>query len=304
MAVRLLYCGSGWLSFTDILAARMPRDWQLAIWDRSTPLERVLAAGEVEVLLPSNAPIAGSLLSSSRGLRLIQQPAAGTDAIDLEAARACGIPVCNAPGANDGSVAEAALLLMLGLSRRLPEVGPAFAAGTIGGPTGRELAGRRLGVVGVGPTGRAVARLGEALGMTVTAVGSRRTGAEWRALLSDSDVVSLHCPLTDATRGLIDDRALSLMKPGALLINCARGPVIDRAALERALAGGRLGGVGLDVFWHEPWDPADPLFAHPRVMVLPHVAGSTEEAFGRIADLTIENTQRAARGAPLLHRVA
>ena len=282
----------------------MPADWQLTLWDRATPLDRLLATGDVDVLFPSNAPISASVLAGSRGLRLIQQPAAGTDAIDLEAARTRGVPVCNAPGANHVSVAELALLLMLGLARRLPEAGPAFAAGTIGAPTGRELAGRRLGVVGVGLTGRAVARLGEALGMKVAAVGSQRSDAEWRALLSDSDVVSLHCPLTDATRGLIDDRALALMKPGALLINCARGPVVDRAALERALADGRLGGVGLDVLWDEPWDPADPLFAHPRVMVLPHVAGSTEEAFGRIADIAIDNIHRATRGAPLLHRVA
>jgi phosphoglycerate dehydrogenase-like enzyme len=115
--------------------------------------------------------------------------------------------------------------------------------------------------------------------------------------------VSLHGPLTDETRGLVDGAALAAMKPGAFLLNLARGAIIDRAALDAALARGHLGGVGLDVFWEEPWDPADPLFADPRVVVLPHVAGSTEESFGRIADIVVENVARIGRGEPLLHRL-
>jgi D-3-phosphoglycerate dehydrogenase len=302
LVVRALYTGSGWKPMVEFLTRRLPDSYRIAIWDRRTPLEEAVA--EVDVLLPSNGPISAGVIAAARALRLIQQPAAGVENIDLAAARARGIPVANAPGANQRAVAEAALLLMLGLARRLPEARRGFAAGVIGEPIGRQLGGRRLGVIGTGRTGSALAALARAIGMEVSTIGRRRSESEWAGLLGGADVVSLHCPLTDATAGLIDDRAFALMKPGAFLINCSRGPVIDRAALERALAGDRLGGVGLDVFWREPWDPADPLFAHPRVLVLPHVAGSTEESFDAIATICADNILRVARGEPPLHRVA
>lgn len=300
--VRALFTGSGWRPFVDFLTRHLPDSYRVSVWDRVRPLEEAVA--EVDFLLPSNAPFSAEVIAAARAVRLIQQPAAGVENIDLAAARARGVPVANAPGANQRAVAESALLLMLGLARRLPEANARFAAAVIGEPIGRELGGRRLGVVGTGRTGGALADLARGIGMEVTAVGSRRSDTEWADFLAGADVVSLHCPLTDATRGLIDDRAFARMKPGAILINCSRGPVIDRGALERALAGDRLGGVGLDVFWREPWDPADPLFAHPRVMVLPHVAGSTEEAFDRIARVCADNILRVSRGEEPLHRVA
>lgn len=300
--MRALFTGSGWKPFIDFLTRHLPDSYRVSVWDRARPLEEAVA--EVEFLLPSNAPFSAAVIAAARAVRLIQQPAAGVENIDLAAARARGIPVANAPGANQRAVAESALLLMLGLARRLPEAQRRFAAAIIGEPVGRELGGRRLGVVGTGRTGSALAALARGIGMEVSSVGSRRGESEWAAFLGAADVVSLHCPLTDATRGLIDDRAFALMKPGAILVNCSRGPVVDRGALERALAGDRLGGVGLDVFWREPWDPADPLFAHPRVMVLPHVAGSTEEAFDAIARVCADNILRVARGDQPLHRVA
>jgi phosphoglycerate dehydrogenase-like enzyme len=302
LVVRVLFCGSGWRTFVDILARAMPPGTEVDLWDVKDPLERVVPG--YHVLLPSNGPITAEVIAAAGDLRLIQQPAAGTDNIDLAAARARGVPVCNAPGASGESVAEMALFLMLALLRRLPESRRAFADRLIGQPIGRQLRGRHLGIVGVGLIGSALARLAEGVGMIVTAVGSRRSDDEWEKLLREADVVSLHCPLTAATRGLMDGRAFSLMKPGALLINCARGPVIDRAALERALDGGRLGGAGLDVFWDEPWDPAEPLYARPNVVVMPHVGSSTEEAMFRIAAIVAANMDRISRGAPLLHRVA
>ena len=297
-----MFCGSGWRSFVDVLAARLPAGAEMSMWDRATPLEQAVAG--VHVLLPSNAPIDASVVAAAKELRLIQQPAAGTDNIDLEAARARGVPVCSAPGASAHAVAEMALFLMLALSRRLPGAAAAFAAARIGEPIGRELRGRRLGIVGLGRSGTELARLAEALGMTVAAVTSRRTEAEWAELLHTADIVSLHCPLGPATRHLIDDRALDQMKPGALLVNCARGPIIDRAALERALDRGHLGGAGLDVFWDEPWDPADPLYRRPDVVATPHIGGSTEECLGRVAAIVATNIARITTGEELLHRVA
>jgi len=294
--VKLLFCGSGWLPIVDRIAARLPTGMSIAMWDRRLPL--VDAVAGYDVLLPSNAPITADVIAAAARLRLIQQPAAGTDRIDRAAASARGVPVCNAPGTNQVAVAELALLLLLSLARRMPLAARAFAAREVGTPLGFELAGKTLGIVGMGRTGSALADRARALGMTV--LGLARDGDRAR-FWAACDAISLHCPLDASTRGMIDDAALAAMKPGALLVNVSRGGVIDRAALVRALP--RLGGVGLDVHWDEPPDPADPLYGDPKVIALPHVAGSTEEAFARIVDVVIDNLGRVTRGEPLLHRV-
>jgi len=297
--MRLMFCGSGWLPVVDHIASRLPAGSTIERWDRATPLAAVVA--DIDVILPSNAPITADTITAARALRLIQQPAAGTEGIDRAAAAARGIPVCNAPGTNHIAVAEHALFLILALARRLPAAQRAFTAREVGTPLGIELAGRTLGIVGMGRSGTALADRARALGMTVIALGRTATAADRHAFFAASDAVSLHCPLDDSTRGLVGADALAAMRPGALLVNCSRGGVIDRAALVRHLD--KLGGVALDVHWEEPPDPADPLYAHPRVLGLPHLAGSTEEAFARIVDVIIENLGRLARGEPLIHRV-
>lgn len=302
--MRLLFCGSGWLPIVDEIQARLPDGDRVLVWDRARPLAETVARDAPEVLLPSNGRVDAGVIAAAPGLRLIQQPAAGTDGIDLAAAAARGVPVCNAPGANHVAVAEATLLLLLLLARRWPVARAAFAEARIGAPLGAELHGQRLAVIGTGRTGSAVAERARALGMIVTGVTSRTTRAELLDLLAASDAVSLHCPLTPATRGLLDAAAFAALPAHALVVNVARGPVIDRAALDAALARGHLGGVGLDVYWHEPWDPADPLFSHPKVVTLPHVAGSTTAAFARIADVVAENVARVKRGEPLVNRIA
>ena len=301
-AMELVFCGSGWPSIVDEIRRRLPDGARVRGRDRSRSLEEDLAGADV--VLPSNQRLDAAAIAAPRRLVLIQQPAAGYEGIDLAAARARGVPVCNAPGVNATAVAEAALLLMLGLARRLGAARRAFAERRIGEPMGFELRGRRLGLVGEGRTGGALRRVAEGVGMQVASVRSTSTAGELRALVAAADVISIHCPLTPRTRGLFDGALLGAMQPGALLVNCARGAIIDRAALEAALAGGRLGGVGLDVFWEEPWDPADPLYARPDVLTLPHVGGSTEEAFGAIAEVVAENVRRVLRGEAPLHRVA
>ncbi len=300
--MRLLYCGSGWLPIVEQIRARLPEAAPGATidrWDRAAPLPSVV--GEVDVLLPSNAPVTAEAIARAPRLRLIQQPAAGIDGIDRAAAAARGIPICNAPAANDVAVAEHALFLLLALARRAPLAQRAFLAREIGVPAGFELAGKTLGIIGMGRTGSALAQRALALGMDVIAL---HRGAEDRAaFFAACHAVSIHCPLTPATRGLLDAAAFAALRPGAIVVNCARGGVIDRAALAAALASGRLGGVALDVHWDEPADPADPLYADPRVLAMPHVAGSTQEAFGRIADVVADNVGRLARGEPLRCRV-
>ncbi len=300
--MRIVFCGTGWLSIVDRIRARLPEGVTIHLRDHDRPVAD--AVRDAHVIIPSNAHVGGAEMDAARDLRLIQQPAAGYDVVDIAAAKARGIPVCNAPGKNAQAVAEAALLLMLALARRLPGALRSFEARRIGDPVGFELAGRTLGVVGMGRSGSRLAAVAEGLGMHVLSVRSESGSAALGALLERADVVSLHLPLTDATRGLIGREALRRMKPGAFLVNCARGPIVDRQALIEALDGGRLGGVGLDVHWEEPPDPSDPLYGRPDVVALPHIAGSTEEAFEGLVGVIVENVERLARGEDLIHRVA
>lgn len=300
--MRLLFCGSGWLPIVDHIAARLPANASIAVWDRGTPLTS--SVEDVDVILPSNGRITDEVIAAARRLRLIQQPAAGTEGIDVVAARARGIPVCNAPGTNHVAVAEHALFLLLALARRAPAAIRAFAARELGIPLGIELSGRTLGIIGMGRSGSALAERARALGMTVIALGRGASATDRIAFFGACDAVSIHCPLDDVTRGLVGAEAFAALRPGAFVVNVSRGGVIDREALVAALASGRLGGVALDVHWIEPPDPADPLYTDPRVFALPHVAGSTEEAFARITEVVVGNIERLARGEPLLHRVA
>lgn len=295
--MKVLYGGSGWLPIVDHIAARLPKASSIRAWDRTRPL--VEEVGDVDVLLPSNAPITAAVIAAAPRLRLIQQPAAGTEGIDRDAALARAIPICNAPGTNHVAVAELSLYLLLALARRIPRAPAAFAERRIGVPLGIELSGKTLGIVGMGNSGTALADRARALGMTIRAL---RRGDDKLPFFAACDAVSIHCPLTPETRHLVDAAALAVMKPGAILVNCSRGDVIDRDALIAALD--HLGGVGLDVLWDEPGDPADPLYSDPRVIALPHIAGSTEEAFARIVDVVIANLERLARNEALLHRVA
>ena len=271
--MRLLFCGSGWLPIVDMIAARLPPDATIGIWDRRGPLADAVA--ETDVLLPSNAVITPEVIARAGRLRLIQQPASGTEHIDRAAAAARGIPICNAPGTNHVAVAETALYLLLALAHRAPLAARAFADRQVGLPLGIELTGKTLGVIGMGRTGTALAERARGLGMTVIELGRGATPGDRTAFFAACDAISIHCPLTPQTRGMIDGAAFAAMRPGAFLVNAARGGIIDRAALVAALATGRLGGVGLDVHWEEPPEPADPLYADPRVVALPHLGGST-----------------------------
>jgi phosphoglycerate dehydrogenase-like enzyme len=292
--IQLVFCGSGWLSIVDAIRERLPSDATIRIWDRSRPLPVELA--DAHVILPSNATVDAAAIAAARDLRLIQQPAVGTEKIDLAAARTRGVPVCNVPAANSAAVAEAALFLILALARRLPRARRAFAQARVGEPLGFELDGGRSAV--------RLADAARALGMHVSSVRSTSTRDDFFDLLSRADVVSVHCPLTDRTRHLFDAQAFARLKRGAILVNCARGGIVDRHALEGALDRGDLAGVGLDTFWQEPWDPSDPLFARDDVVTMPHIGGATVEAFARVADAVVDNVRRISSGEPLLHRVA
>ena len=233
--------------------------------------------------------------------------------IDLEAAQARGVPVCNLPGTNSRAVAELTLALMLAALRRLPRFDAALRHGAWSDPALQdgigELGGRTVGLVGYGAIPRLLAPVLSALDCRLLYTARRPVAdalGEWRtldALLTECDIVSLHLPLTEATTALIDAKALARMKPGAVLINTARGGLVDQASLVDALRSGRLAAAGLDVFAQEPPDPADALFSMPNVVVTPHIAWLTTGTFDRSFALAAENCRRLAAGEALLHRV-
>lgn len=240
------------------------------------------------------------MLSASPRLRIVAKHGVGTNDIDVAAAKALGIPVIMATGANAHSVAEHALGLMLALTKDFLRQDSYVRDGRWDKSLyrGRELRGQQLGLIGFGLIGQILARMVLALGMRVSAHdpfapddlfgGDVTRAVSLDSLLAESDVVSLHCPLTEATRGLVGARQLGLMKPSAILINTARGEVVDEAALIDTLEAGRIAAAGLDSFAEEP-PRASPLWRLPNVILTPHVAGVTEDARSAVSIMTAKN---------------
>ncbi|HLA77225.1 MAG TPA: 2-hydroxyacid dehydrogenase [Vicinamibacteria bacterium] len=295
-AIEVWYCYAGFPRSRALLRERLTGTrFRFHAADPARPLEAQV--GEASVLIPSMARITRTVMEAAPRLKLIVQFGAGLEGVDREAASERGIVVRNVPGANAQAVAELAVFLMLALSRRLPLHARSFSSRVVGDPVGHELQGKTVGIVGLGASGRALARIARGFGMEV--IATRKGGAadplaswvgtppELPALLAQADFVSLHAPASPETQGLIGSRELALMKPTAFLINVGRGPLVDRSALVEALGERRIGGAGLDVFWEEPPDPEDPLFALDNVVTTPHVGGVTEEALGRIADRVV-----------------
>ena len=274
-----------------------------------------IAVGDAEYLVGFvDGAVDEALFRKAPRLRLIQLLSAGYDRADIAAARRAGVPIANNGGSNSVAVAEHTLLLMLAVSRRLVLQHANVSAGRWRGneiPRLSELRGKTAGIVGLGNIGRKVARLAGAFGMKVVYYDTARLsedaedalGARFRLLdelLREADAVTLHVPLDDSTRHLVGARELALMKESAIIVNTSRGPVIDEAALRRALADGTIAAAGLDVFDREPPPPDNPLFALDNVTLTGHLAGPTVESHrGRVRN-AFDNVQRVARGeAPL-----
>lgn len=261
-------------------------------------------------------PVTAELMDAAPRLALIQKIGVGVNTIDLDAARARDIAVCNMPGTNTAAVAEMTLALMLatlrrtsGFEARIRTAGgwpaPADWRGGLG-----EIGGRTVGLVGFGAVPRRLAPVLEALGATVIYTGrGAHADTPYRyldkaTLLAEADIVSLHIPETPETVDWLDAGAIAAMKSGAILINTARGTLVDEEALAAALASGRLAGAGLDVFAREPAKPDHPLLSLETVTALPHVAWLTRETLERSLSVVLENCARLAAGRDLLHRVA
>ncbi len=294
------------------LAALAAEGIEVRVVAADDPAGLAAALAEVEVLWHVLAPADAALIAAAPALRLIQKWGVGLNTIDLDAARARGIRVANMPGANSRAVAELTLLLMLACLRRLAAVDSGLRQGRWTPPAAvvegfGELAGRQVGLVGMGAVPLLLAPVLEAMGAP-TVYWSRTAKPAARArflplpeLLATSDVVSLHLPLAAETRGLVDIDAL---KPGAVLVNTARGGLVDEATLVEALRSGRLAAAGLDVFAVEPIAADHPLLALPNVTVTPHLAWLTGETLARSLDLATANVRRLASGQPLLFSCA
>lgn len=278
--------------------------------------ERPYAAAELAKLAPGyDGAILGldvcdaEVLAAADRLRVISRFGIGTDNLDLDAARARGVRVFVTPGANTVAVAEHTLALIFALARSLPQVAAAARDGRWVRPTGWELTGRCLGLVGLGAIGRAVAVRAAALGMEVVAFDPYARGApegvtrvDFDELLRRADVVSLHCALTPETRGIVDAAALERMKPGAVLVNTARGGLVDEVALHRALTAGKLAGAACDVFVREP-PVGNPLLELDAFVATPHLASTTREAVERMSEAAVANLLAGLHGRDTPDRI-
>jgi phosphoglycerate dehydrogenase-like enzyme len=258
-------------------------------------------------------PISAEIIERAPRLKLIQKIGVGVNTIDLESARSNGVAVCNMPGTNSRAVAEMTLLLMLSVLRKQTVIDRVCRSGqwsvncatkeTLG-----EICGRTVGIVGFGAAPQVLAPILKAMGARViyTANSPRAVDYEFvelDQLLQQADIVTLHIPLTTETEQIISTSRLATMKPGALLINTARGGLVDEPALFEALRSGQLGGAGLDVFYQEPVPADNPLLSLDNVSVAPHMAWLTNETFSRSIDIAVKNSLAIRDGATLLHRV-
>lgn len=265
------------------------------------------------VLLVRGERVCAEDIAGARALRVIARTGSGVDNIDVEAATRAEVPVIYAPGAGARPVAEGTMALMLAAAKRLGEHADVLRAGTWAERykiVGRDLDGAVLGIVGLGQIGREVAKLASAFGMEVLAsdpddrAGDGHGGlrlVSLSELAARADIVTLHCPLTEATRGLIDRDFLDRMKDGVILVNVARGEIVaEEELLLEALERGKLGAIALDVFQNEPPSPSNPLLRDPRVVSTPHTVGLTRSWNERVfADLAADTARLLAGERPL-----
>jgi phosphoglycerate dehydrogenase-like enzyme len=315
MPPRIVVVPPSFAEIAEIARSIAPAGFDLVV-TRNSRAEIEPAIGEAEYLVCfPGVPSDDAFFRAAPKLKLFQLLSAGYDDVDLEAARRARVPVCNNGGANAISVAEHAMMLMLGVSRRVVWQHGNVSGGRWrgNGPAPRmyEIFDKTLGIVGLGTIGKKVARLARAFGMRVQYYDIARLPEDaedalgvrfrlLRELLGSSDYVSIHVPLNASTRHMIGAAELALMKPTAVLVNTSRGPVVDEAALTRALSDGKLFGAGLDVFDQEPPPPGNPLLALDNVLLTAHFAGPTQD--NNVARLrnAFDNVQRVQRGEPPL----
>lgn len=288
----------------DLSLAPLSEFGEVTVYRATSPEEIGARVADCDVLIQNKVKITREALSHAKNLRLICEAATGYDNIDLAAARERGIAVCNVPGYSAPSVAQVTVAMVLSLATHLPDFNRhvssgAYSAGDAANylvPVYHELSGKTWGVVGYGAIGSQVARVAEALGCRVLVCRQHPTGAanevDLDTLCRESDVISLHTPLTDQTRGMIDARRLSMMRDGVILVNVARGAVTDEAAVAEAFKNGKLGGLGVDVYSVEPFRENHPFYAikdYPNVSFTPHMSWGAYESRVRCLNVICSN---------------
>jgi D-3-phosphoglycerate dehydrogenase len=269
----------------------------------SNLIDRIRGA-ELVINIRSSSRFTAAVCESSAKLKLLSVWGTGTDNIDLAAAARHRITVTNTPGVSAASVAEHALALMLAVARRIPAQDAEVRAGRWPLGNGVELRGKTLGIIGLGAIGRRLAQLGSGIGMRVIAWTMHPNPAlglelvSLDRLLEESDVVSIHVRLSPETRGMIGERELARMKPGGILVNTARGPIVDEVALLDALGKKRIAGAGLDVFTTEPLGLGHSFSTLSNVVLTPHSAGVTPEALEAGLQMAVENVKAFLAGKP------
>jgi len=280
----------------------------MAPFPSAAAVAELSAAVQPSAILSRQGPVTAAAMAAAPGLRIIARHGVGVDDVDLAEAQRRGIVVTRAPGSNTQAVAEHTLALLLALAKTLPLLSAQVAGGgwREAETKVRDIAGLRLGLVGCGAIGQAVARLALPFGMSVAAYDPAGPDVPGIArlpslheLLRRSDVLSLHLPLLPATRHLIGAAELAALPPGAMVLNTARGGLVDEAALYAAVESGRLSGAGLDVMEGEPPPAGYPLRRHPRVICTPHVAGVTDGSLVNMGVMAAECIVAVLRGEPV-----
>ncbi|KAA2213372.1 D-2-hydroxyacid dehydrogenase [Teichococcus oryzae] len=303
----------------DLGAALRAQGWSGPAKVYGSKAEMMANLADVEALVISGF-WTDDILDHAPNLKLVQSISAGTERYGLEALKARGVHLCSGQGVNVNAVSDHAMALLLSLTRRVNEAvlnqRKHEWRGMISNPAEREaeLEGSTMVILGLGGIGGRLARLARAFGMRVIGLKRNRAGAnpdgielrgpeELKALATEADVLALTCPLTPETRGIVSAEVLRAMKPSALLINVARGPVVDEAALAEALRAGQIRGAGLDTFVEEPLDPASPLWDAPNTIITPHSAGETQFYERNVIRLLMQNLAALENGTKLVNQV-
>lgn len=300
----------------DLSWEEIAKTGDLTVYDRTSPSEIMERAGDAEIVFTNKTVLDAATLRKLPRLRYVGVLATGYNVVDVEAARELGIVVTNIPAYSTMSVAQMVFALLLAMTNRVEHYTAEVCQGRWSANRDfcfwdtplTELAGKTFGIVGFGHIGSAVARIALAFGMKVTTLTSKESSelpegvgkaADADTLFRESDVISLHCPLTPATMHMVDSRRLSLMKPTAMLINTGRGPLVDEDALASALRDGRIAAAGVDVMCSEPPSPDNPLLGAPNFYVTPHIAWATAEARGRLMAIAAGNLKAFLAGTPV-----
>lgn len=298
----------------DLTWAGIEKFGEVSVYDRTAPEEIRERLAGAEIVFTNKTPLTREHFAANPRIRFVGVLATGYNVVDIAAARERGIPVCNIPTYGTMAVAQFATALMLELCHRVGRHADSVKAGDWSRGNDFcywlnpliELDGKTLGIVGFGRIGQAFGRIAQSLGMKILAVDDypdRQLESDTLRyttlddLYANADVISLHCPLFDNNRGMIDKAAIGRMKPGVLILNTSRGPLINEADLAEALKSGHVAGAALDVLSSEPPSPSNPLLSAPNCIVTPHIAWATKEARTRLMNIATDNLSAFLKGA-------